>query len=169
MKRHPALSLEQIAARLVVDMDTGRCFWRDATKHHRNLNGTEAGGPRRTGKGEFYWVIKIDSIAYKRAQIVLMVKTGHWPTDTVDHENGNKLDDHPRNLRHATATQNAQNHKRRAKKSPFPMGVKQLPSGRFAARIACERKQMHIGTFDTPTAASAAYMAKRKELFREYA
>jgi hypothetical protein len=165
MNRYPPLSRASIEARLRVDLETGKCYWLDATKHHTRLVGTEAGSIRRTQKGDAYWVIKIDRIPYKRAQIVLMVKTGQWPMETVDHKNGNKLDDRADNLRHATTAQNAQNHQRRRKKSPLPMGVKATASGRFCARV----RGNHVGVFDTPEAAHAAYLNKRKELFHEFA
>lgn len=168
MQRFPPLSLESIASRLSVDLLAGKCFWKDPTKHHMNLLGKEAGNARKNRHGGFYWVIKLSGIPYKRAQIILMVKTGKWPAQMVDHENGDSLDDRALNLRHATGTQNAWNHRTRAKKSPLPMGVREVKSGRFEARIACEKKSFTIGLFDTPQAASAAYINKRKELFNEY-
>lgn len=168
MNRFPALTREKILSRLSVDMETGIARWLDATKHHRNLVGEVAGGPRRNRNGKHYWVIKIDGIAYKRAQIVLFLKTGTWPNEMVDHRNGDSLDDSPTNLRHATATQNAWNHQKRSKKTDLPMGVRFM-SGRFQARIACHKKMHHIGCFDTPEEAREAYLAKRKELFGEFA
>lgn len=169
MQRHPPLTLEQINSRLVVDLEAGRCLWRDATKHHRRLNGQEAGCPRKCSNGHgAYWVIKINRVPYKRAQIVLMVASGIWPSDVVDHKNGDKLDDRAGNLRHATVMHNNWNHKRRAKKASTPMGVRMTESGRFQARIRCNNKLISIGTFSTEEAAASAYQSKRKELFHAY-
>lgn len=42
-------------------------------------------------------------------------------------------------------------------------------SGRYQARIAYNKKMIHLGSFDTPEQASAIYQQKRKEYFGEYA
>jgi len=169
VKRNPPLSILQITARLIVDVDSGKCIWRDATKHHANLVGLEAGCPRQTRHGSSYWVIKIDNIPYKRAQIVLAMKTGIWPKNMVDHKNGQTLDDRGDNLRHATAEQNAWNHRGRTKRSPLPMGVRALASGRFGARIRHQGITKSLGTFPSAAAAQAAYIHARKEIFGDYA
>lgn len=167
-KRNPPLSVEEIKSRLVVDTETGRCFWKDPTKYHVQLTGKEAGTPRPNRHGSAYWVIKLDGIPYRRSQIVVAVATGVWPTEMVDHKDGDTLNDRAENLRHATATQNAWNHRTRAKKSDLPMGVRQISSGRFQARVACQKKTICLGPFDDIAEASAAYIAKRKELFHAY-
>lgn len=170
MIRATPLTVDQILSRLNVDVQTGVCRWIDATKHHQNLIGEIAGGARSNSRGKSYWVIKLGGIPYKRAQIVLMVSTGTWPTETVDHINGNSLDDRSANLRHATWTQNAWNHKKRAKKTDLPMGVRMPPNSKgFQARIACNKKTYHLGVYSTPELAHEAYRAKRLELFGEFA
>jgi hypothetical protein len=170
MRRYPPLTIEQIEARLHVNLATGRCFWKDATKHHPRLEGEEAGSLRGGSRpGKAYWHIKINGIPYKRSHIVLMVATGRWPKHTVDHKNGDKLDDRADNLRHATVRQNNWNHQRRAKRERTSMGVRRLPSGRFQARITVNDQQISIGSFDTEQDARAAYILKRKEHFGEFA
>jgi len=49
------------------------------------------------------------------------------------------------------------------------MGVRVTHNGKYQARIAVNKKQIAIGTFDTPDLASQAYQQKRKEFFNEYA
>lgn len=162
--------LSYLKTRLHVDVDAGRVYWIDATKHHANLVGHEAGSARATTRGDKrYWYVKVDSVALKRSHIVFLFATGKWPDLQIDHINGDSLDDRSLNLREVTPTQNAWNHKRRRKKAATPMGVRQMASGRYQARIACDKKQIVIGTFDTPHQAAQAYQQKRKELFREYA
>lgn len=162
-------TLEYLRGRILVDLERGVVTWIDATKHHENLNGCEAGSPRggiRNGKS--YWHIKINGLAIKRSHIVFLFATGSWPRQQIDHINGNSLDDRLCNLREVTVTQNAWNHKKRAKKENTPMGVRRMASGRFQARIACNKKQIVIGAFDTEKEAHDAYITKRKELYREY-
>lgn len=163
-------TLEYLKTRISVDTVAGLVYWTDATKHHRNLIGKEAGSPRKNSHTEkSYWHVKVDTVALKRSQIVYLFATGKWPVLQIDHINGNSLDDRIENLREVTATQNAWNHKRRAKKSPYPMGVKRLPSGRFIARIGCNKTTHTFGPFSTASEASTTYQQKRKEFFNEYA
>lgn len=162
-------TLDYLKTRVRVDVDTGRVFWIDATKHHANLVGKEAGSIRRSSHNDkSYWCVKVDSVGIKRSHLVFLFATGNWPMLQIDHVNGDSLDDRKSNLREATATQNAWNHKHRSKKSTTPMGVRMIASGRFQARIAVEKKQIVIGTFDTPDQAEQAYQQKRKEYFHEY-
>ena len=162
-------SLEYLKTRIRVDVDAGKVFWIDATKHHKRLNGTEAGTPRKTHHGKSYWHVKVDSYPLKRSHLVFLFATGKWPTLQIDHINGNSLDDRTANLREATATQNAWNHKGRAKKTGLPMGIREIPSGKYQARIARDKKTIHIGLFATIEQAVSAYQNKRKELFGEFA
>lgn len=170
MKRFPPLSIEEIQARLAVDLSTGICVWVDPTKHHQRLIGTVAGGARVNHHGKYYWVIKLNGIPYKRSQLVLMIKTGIWPDETVDHENGDSLDDRADNLRHASVMQNAWNHKTRKKDSPLPMGVRQLAMSKgFQARIGFNKKLLCLGVYPTPEEAHAVYLTHRQQLFGEFA
>lgn len=162
-------TLEQLKARLHVDVVAGAVTWIDATKQHVGLNGKVAGSPRANHCGKQYWHVKVNGQPIKRSHIVFLFATGRWPVLQIDHINGNSLDDRISNLREASPTQNAWNHKTRAKASTCPMGVRKLPSGRFQARIAVEKRKVCIGTFDSEIQAEQAYQQKRKELFGEYA
>lgn len=162
-------TLEYLRERIAVDADVGVVRWVDATKYHVPLNGREAGAACRTTSGKVYWRVKVDGRPIKRSHIVFLFVTGKWPTQQIDHINGNSLDDRAVNLREATPTQNAWNHKSRKKSTALPMGIRQLPSGRFQARIACNKKTVHLGSFASVADALTAYTNKRKELFGDYA
>lgn len=163
-------SIEYLKTRIKVDLELGKIYWIDATKHHKNLVGLEAGTKRAgTSNSKFYWHVKIDSIPLKRSHLVFLFANGRWPEQQIDHINGNSLDDRIENLREVTATQNAWNHKSRRKKSNLPMGVRKLTSGQYQARITCNKKQFVIGNFKTVQEASAIYQVKRKEMFGDYA
>ncbi len=152
-----------------VDMERGKLIWKKPPRNHPRLLGMEAGSPR-AGHSKTYWVIKIGRVAYRRGRLVFLAAHGHFPEPCVDHINGNSLDDRIENLREATVAENARNHKTRARRINLPMGVRVLrSSGRFQARISLDGKQFHLGAYDTPEQASAVYLAKRKELFREFA
>lgn len=163
-------SLDYLKTRISVDVENGIVFWIDATKHHKPLVGCQAGSKRGgSSNGKYYWHVKIDTAPIKRSHIIFLFATGKWPELQIDHINGDSLDDRFENLREVTPTQNAWNHKKRAKKSDCPMGVRRLKSGRYLARIACNKQMFQFGPFETQDEASAIYQRKRKEMFGDYA
>jgi hypothetical protein len=87
----------------------------------------------------------------------------------VDHINMNKLDNRKSNLRIATASQNGANSKGRKNR----VGVKGVKldkrTGNFIARITFQKKQIHLGVFNTSEEARHAYGAKARELFGAFA
>lgn len=76
----------------------------------------------------------------------------------VDHIDGNKLNNRRSNLRLATRAENNRNRaRRRDNKSGFK-GVTKHSSGRWRATIKANGKFKHLGVFDTPQEAHAAYL-----------
>ena len=81
----------------------------------------------------------------------------------VDHINGNGLDNRRQNLRLATSALNKRNYHRRNERVPYlPMGV-YADRRRFQARVTRAGRMIYLGTFDTPDAAHAAYLAAREQ------
>lgn len=153
-----------------VDADRGSIVWRSPPSNHPRLLGLPAGSGRKNKSGKEYIHIKRDGVALKRSWLIFLWSNGRWPKECVDHIDGNSLNDRLENLREATVTQNSWNHTHRKRRINLPMGVRLLRgSGRFQARIACNKKMFHLGAFDTPAEARAAYLAKRKELYGEFA
>lgn len=90
----------------------------------------------------------------------------------VDHINRNSLDNRRCNLRAATASQNAQNRRRRAdSKWPYK-GIRGISDSRpnpWLASITLAGKTTHLGTFPTAELAARAYDAAAIENFGEFA
>ena len=163
------LTIERFLELLDLDIETGRLTWK-GTPHSRNWHaGKEAGTPV-TINGKTYWSIKIDGKLYKRSRLVYFITHGKMPSPCVDHRDGDSLNDRPDNLREATITENAWNHRPHKRRIKLPMGVRVIAwSGRYQARINCNHKQIHLGAYDTPEEAHAVYLEKRRELFGEFA
>lgn len=148
--------------------DEGKFVWKNVSKHHKRLNGQEAGCPSMANCKE-YWHIKINGKRYKRGRLMFLYVYGNFPNPCVDHINGNSLDDKIQNLREASVLENAWNHKKRTRRIDLPMGVRNMANGKFQARISYKGKQLHLGVFDTPDEAKAIYETKRKELYGKFA
>jgi hypothetical protein len=153
---------------LRLDHETGKLFWIKPPKKHPDLIGKEAGCLAKSNKKNYY-VVQVNGKKYKRGHIVFYLVNGFWAKPCIDHINGDSTDDRPCNLRQATFTENAWNHKKRARRIELPMGVRSLASGKFEARISYCGKQIHLGSFQSPDEASAVYQSKRKELYGQFA
>jgi hypothetical protein len=86
---------------------------------------------------------------------------------SVDHKNGNTLDNRRENLRVCTNAENTRNQPDRRRSKAGYRGVVQA-GDRFKAKIMHEGKNIHIGYFNTAEEASQAYERKAKELFGEF-
>lgn len=152
-----------------VDLQRGKLFWKTPPKPRAGLVGLEAGTVRESRCGKKYWIVKLGGRAYGRAHLIFLAANGRYPRPMVDHRDGDSLNDRPSNLRDATRTQNAWNHKGRKRRIDLPMGVRLTKSGRFAARISFHGKQIHLGAFNTIDEASFVYAVKRQKLYGEFA
>lgn len=86
----------------------------------------------------------------------------------VDHEDNDKLNNQCDNLRPSTREQNARNvAPRRDNKSGYK-GVSWFRY-KWASRITIDRKLRHLGYFDTPEQAAAAYNSAALEHYGEFA
>jgi len=162
--------IEWMRASFEIDAERGLLIWRHPPKNHPRMIDREAGSFRPTHWGKRYCHIKKDRHAFKRGYLIFLWVYGRWPAPCLDHIDGNSENDSIANLREATTTENAWNHKKRARRINLPMGVRLITkSGRYEARIGFHGNQLTLGAYDTPEAAHAVYLAKRKELYREWA
>lgn len=154
--------------RLLYAPRKGVFYWVTPPATHPRLLGEEAGS-RVVTNGKPYFAIQIDGKKYKRGRLAFLFMEGRWPTEMIDHINGDGLDDRWENLREATATENAWNHKGRAKSSDLPMGVRATASGKYAARIGYKGELITIGVFATAKGAATAYRQARERIYGEFA
>lgn len=163
-------TVERLRELFDYDCERGSLVWKVISKYHREKLGTEAGTPVPNQSGKIYITVAIDGRRFKRSRIIFALANGRWPQDTIDHINGISTDDRLCNLREATITENAWNHKFRARRIDLPMGVRLVvSSGRYQARIACNKRMHHLGCYATPEEASAVYQNARKEYFGAFA
>lgn len=92
------------------------------------------------------------------------IKTGH----VIDHINGNPLDNRIVNLRECLNNQNCMNSKTPKSSSTGFKGVSKC-GNKYRSYITKNKKQIHLGLFDTLLDAHEAYTQSAVKLFGEFA
>lgn len=153
--------------RLRADFENGRLFWVRPPKNHAQRAGGEAGFVNKgKGRNKDYWQIRVFGQTFKRSRLMFYMAHGRWPSPTVDHINGDSLDDRLCNLREATHSQNTANSSRNRALPPCVHLTKQ---GRYMVRITKDGETLNLGTFDSLKFAAGWADVSHKELFGEYA
>ncbi len=146
------MSTADILARLrtVLDYDqeTGVFRWRC---DRPGVRAGVAGGVAVHG----YWRLKVDGRFWYAHRLAWFYVYGEIPDREIDHIDGNRANNAIANLRAASTRQNQQNKIARLPSSGFRGVRKQC--NKWCAKIRIDGKYTHIGSYDTPEAASAAY------------
>jgi hypothetical protein len=157
------MTVDDLRSLLEYDPCTGLFSWKLKKRGHVNP-GDKAG--YSCGRGYVY--IKIGQKRYSAHRLAWFYVHGVWPSDEIDHINGNRSDNRIKNLREANHAQNTQNSKTRAHNTSGMKGVG-LHKGKWRALIRVEGKSKHLGYFATPGDAHAAYCSAATELHGEFA
>lgn len=160
------LTAERLRELLHYDPDTG-VFTRlvasmaGATRNRAVARvGDIAGGADLKG----YVLINVDGRKYRAHRLAWLYVHGVWPPCNIDHRNGNCGDNHIKNLRAVTQGQNMQNRRRASKNNGCGFLGVSAEGGRFRASIKAAGKKKHLGYFDTPELAHAAYLEAKARL-----
>lgn len=153
------LTLDRARELVSYDPDTGVFTW-NVTR----AGTAKAGNPAGTVSSQGYVDLKLDGRRYKAHRVAWLLMTGAWPVGDVDHRDGSRLNNRWKNLRDASRSLNMQNQRRarRGTKSGL-LGVTPYRR-RWVAQIGANGRTRHIGVFDTPEAAHAAYLDAKRRL-----
>lgn len=180
-----ALPCPQVLRQLMsYNPQTGKLFWKergaewftDGTYHTAEVQaqiwntkyaGKEAFTPLNSCRYHTGAVLGKILLAHR---IAWAITHGRWPNHFLDHINGIRSDNRLCNLREAT---NAENLRNRGVQKDSESGIKGVRFdrryGRWQARITVERRQKHLGYYDTPEAAAAAYAEAARRHHGEFA
>jgi len=111
--------------------------------------------------------VKINRIAYWEHRIIWKIMTGAEPGENLDHADGNPLNNAWTNLRPANHFEQSWNRRLRYDNKFGCRGI--FPRrNKWQAKIFVHGKNKHIGMFDTPEEASAAYENEARKLHGEF-
>ena len=127
------------------------------------------GTGRRAGtlKDNGYLHFTVDGVKWGAHRLAWLYVHGQWPDGDIDHIDGNRRNNALANLRDVSRSTNLQNLRcaKSHNKSTGLLGAHfHRQSGRYTSRIQTNGRDKHLGTFDTPEAAHAAYIAAKREL-----
>lgn len=164
-----ALTAEALRELLSYDPATGEWTWLVDLKTGRGagrvhvIAGSKA-GTLSSAKG--YRKIGVNGKRYWAHRLAFLWMTGEWPLLHVDHIDGNGGNDAWVNLRDVSQSVNMQNRRRACADSVSGiLGVSfNTARKKWVAQIVTGGRNLGLGYFDTPDAASAAYIAAKRDL-----
>ena len=161
----PLPSAEFLREHFIYNPETGSLAWRINVPR-----GPRAGSPAGCRHGSGYHVVAIGKSQYLAHRIIWKIATGEDPTETIDHRNGNPLDQRWTNLRPATLTEQNRNRGPVRKSKSGHTGVYWL-RGKWMAAIIVNGYHYHLGVFsnidDAIATRNEAAIKIHGEFFRE--
>lgn len=153
-----------------VDFETGVLTWKvrpvshfkGGLKHtavHRtnNWNSKRAGKIAGSHRSDGYLEVGVNGRKYLVHRIVWALARGEWPSDQIDHANGDRTDNRLANLSVVTQAENGKNQKTRGGSSVYAGVSWHKANQKWRAQIRLNGKRRHRGYFDTEIEAAAAY------------
>ena len=135
--------------------DCGNVFWKIGRGNQYTYPGKTAGSLHSSG----YQIIESSKMNFFTHRVAWRLYTGKWPTDRIDHIDGNRLNNKIVNLREVTDRENNLNtHKHRSGKLVGANWDKS--ENKYISAININGKQTYIGRFKTAKEANAAYLKK---------
>jgi hypothetical protein len=148
-----------IRERLDYDPATGDILWRRCPKMPVQWNGRWAGKVAGTVSAG-YRAICIDRVKHQSHRLAWLIVSGEWPTDQLDHINGDRSDNRFSNLREVCDAENRRNQARPSDNTSGHIGVYwHKRCGKWAAQIKVGPNRIHLGLFSDIADASVARKA----------
>lgn len=116
-----------------------------------------------------YRYIQLSGRKYAAHRLVWLIEHGRFPDLELDHIDGNKLNNQIGNLREVNRKQNCENKGVQKNNQLGIRGVSYKPRLRkYVAQIQHNGVNKHLGVFETPHEAQAAYALAAQELFTHH-
>lgn len=159
------LTQSELKRLLDYDPDTGLFRWKTSLSYRGTVGRIAGNKHDKHGRTR----ISIANRQYFAHRLAWMWMTGEFPTNDVDHINGNPSDNRWNNLRVATRSENLCNRLTKSSSGGF-RGVYWKPRDRrWIAKIQIGGRQIYLGSFDDPQKANEAYKEAAKKLHGDFA
>lgn len=165
-----AVTAAALREALEYDPQTGVFRWRHRPNARACENTRFAGRVAGSVNSEGYSEIRLNGARLLAHRAAWLFIYGEWPQLQIDHLNGQRGDNRILNLRLASNRQNKWNSRTPKNNRCGAKGVRQCPvTLKWRAAIHKDGTTYHLGYHASRETASAAYLAKARELFGEFA
>ncbi len=165
--RREELTQSKLKELLQYNPGTGIFTWK--VKPSGIINAGDVAGHIYTSRQKQYMAIQIKRIKYAVHRLAWLYVHGDFPTDTVDHINGDGTDNRIENLRVVSLAENQKNKRRYKNSTSGTTGVNWFaPSRKWRAIIQANGMRKHLGYFeDINDAINARKQAEKEYGFHE--
>lgn len=119
-------------------------------------------------KASGYWIVCVDGVKYRQHVLIWFMLYGEWLPRKIDHEDRDRGNNRPLNLRRATESQQHQNMALRADNTSGARGV-HFQAGAYVARVRIDGKELYLGRFKRFEDAAQTAKQARLAHFGEFA
>lgn len=123
----PKIPAARVRELLDYNSETGVFVWRVSNSNRRSAGSIAGSRHPKTG-----WLIGVDGTQYKAHRLAWLHYYGKWPPGSLDHKDGNNLNNAIANLRVATFAQNSANMRTRPNNKIGLKGVSRANQKWFA-------------------------------------
>jgi hypothetical protein len=136
--------VDYLKERITYDPESGRLYWSGSLLNKAYLVGLEAGTLRPNGHRQ----VSVGGTLILSHRVAWALHSGEWPTDTLDHINGDRADNRIINLRQASMLDQVRNRaQQRKSRNPY-LGVRWRADFRkWAVEIGMSNRTLYIGSF----------------------
>jgi len=163
-KPKPLPSQERLQELFSFSVVTGELRWQKS--YNNTYTGRVAGKVLTNG----YRYVTLEGKHLLAHRVVWKWVTGQDPLNhQIDHIDGDRTNNAWHNLRLATSANNCHNRGRQSNNKSGFKGVSLHVQGRWVARIRANGIDKHLGLYDTPEEAHAAYVAAAERFHGDFA
>lgn len=156
-KSLPLPDAERLSSLLDYDPETGELRWKKT--------GRVIAAKSKTGHIQ----VGFEGRVLYAHRVIWKLVSGADPSDEIDHANCDPSDNRWVNLRQADRVTNNANRRTNKNNTSGFKGVRMHKCGKWVSRITVCREEIHLGLFDTPQQAYAAYCDAANKYFGEFA
>lgn len=159
------LSLSELKKNVKYDEATGTFTWLNVDSIHPRMRGRAAGTKRKDG----YSQINIFGVCYLSHRLAWFYSNGNWPSEFIDHVDGNRGNNCLANLRLASPCENQYNRRNNKSNSSGSKGVTFCSrSGKWIAKVRLAKKIHFLGRFEDIELASLVANQFREKYHGEF-